>query len=349
MIGKIVIGNDFYGVLAYNEKKVREGVGHVIDSNIEHSTPVEMTREFNLIRELRPNLGKAVLHVSLNLPHSDYLDDREFASFGCDYLMKLGFDNNQFIMYRHTDTEHEHIHIIANRVRYSGRTVSDSNIKRRSREILNGLERKYGLTQIVEQTNTKKSLTQKEIEKTLRTGNVPIKLVLQDKIGSAFSRAKDTAQFIELLGQQHISPKFNISKTTGRVSGISFRYQGVVYKGSTLGKKFSWNSIKKHIDYEQTRDRSVVLSANEKERGTHPVGERNNGTAIRPEPRNNGGSKGVENLAQQSKGYLDKIEGNGVVGPRAQETDWNPFKLELLDDNAKKKSKRKKKRRGLGL
>ena len=68
MIGKIVIGKDFYGVLAYNEKKVREGFGYVIDSNIEHSTPVKMTQEFNLIRELCPSLGKAVLHVSLNLP-----------------------------------------------------------------------------------------------------------------------------------------------------------------------------------------------------------------------------------------------------------------------------------------
>jgi hypothetical protein len=349
MIGKIVIGKDFYGVLAYNEKKVLEGVGYVIDSNIEHSTPVEMTQEFNLIRELRPNLGKAVLHVSLNLPHSDYLDDREFASFGCDYLMKLGFDNNQFIMYRHTDTEHEHIHIIANRVRYSGRTVSDSNIKRRSREILNGLERKYGLTQILGKTDKKKPLTQKEIEKTLRTGNVPIKLVLQDKIGSVISRAKDTSEFIALLKGQHISPRFNVSKTTGRVSGISFRYQDIVYKGSTLGKKFSWDSITKHIDYEQKRDRSTVLSANEKERGTHPTGERNHGRSIGPEPRNNGGTQSIENPAQQSKNNLEQIKGDGVVEPLVQETEWNPFRLELLDDNTKKKSKRKKKKKGLGL
>lgn len=349
MIGKIVIGKDFYGVLAYNEKKVREGVGYVIDSNIEHSTSVEMTQEFNLIRELRPNVGKAVLHVSLNLPHSDHLDDKEFASFGCDYLMELGLDNNQFIMYRHTDTEHKHIHIIANRVRYSGRTVSDSNIKRRSREILNGLEKKYGLTQIVGNTNTKKSLTQKEIEKTLRTGNVPIKLVLQDKIGLAISESTDTTELITLLQGQHISSRFNISKTTGRVSGISFKYQGVVYKGSTLGKKFSWNSIVKHIAYEQTRDRSVILSANEKERGTHQAGERNTGTTIRPEPRNNGSAKGAENPSGQSKGHLGKVEGNGLVQPLADESEWTPFKLELIDDDIRKKSKRKKKKKGLNL
>ena len=70
-------------------------------------------------------------------------------------------------MYRHTDTEHDHTHIMANKVRYSGRTVSDSNIKRRSRQILNDLEKKYGLTQIVGNPNTKKSLTQKEIENPL--------------------------------------------------------------------------------------------------------------------------------------------------------------------------------------
>jgi len=220
MIGKITIGKDFYGVLAYNEKKVSEGVGHVIDSNIKQSTVINMTQEFNLIRHLRPGLGNAVFHVSLNLPYSDQLDDKEFALLGCDYLIKMGFDNNQFIMYRHTDTKHEHIHIVANRVRYSGGLASDSNIKRRSREVLNDLERKYGLTQILVKNGTKKPLSQKEIEKTLRTGDLPIKLILQERIGLAIEKASNTSEFISMLESNGISPRFNISKTTGRVSGI---------------------------------------------------------------------------------------------------------------------------------
>lgn len=199
MIGKIVIGKDFYGVLAHNEKKVDEGVGHVIDSNIEHSTLANMTNEFNLVRQLRPGLGKAVFHVSLNLPHSDNLDDKRFASLGSDYLREMGFSDNQYIMYRHTDTKHEHIHIIANRVKYSGGVTSDSNIKRRSRKTINDLEKKYGLTQVLGKANSKRSLTQKEIEKALRTGAVPIKLMLQDEIGNAISRAKNTEEFIKLL------------------------------------------------------------------------------------------------------------------------------------------------------
>ena len=349
MIGKITIGKDFYGVLVYNEKKVNEGVGYVIDSNIENSTAVNMTQEFNLIRQLRPGLGNAVFHVSLNLPYSDQLDDKEFASLGCDYLMKMGFDNNQFIMYRHTDTEHEHIHIVANRVRYSGRITNDSNIKRRSRKVLNDLERNYGLTQISIKACAKKSLDHKEIEKTLRTGGLPIKLILQERIGLAISRATDTTEFVKLLQELSISPRFNISKTTGRVSGISFNYQGIVYKGSTLGKNFSWTSIVKQIDYEQTRDRSVILSTNGKERGTDKIGEGNHNGTVKVEPRNNRTAKGTENSAQQSKSYVGEIKGNGVVEPLLDEAEWNPFKLELKDDINKKKSKRKKKRKGLGL
>ena len=344
MIGKIVIGKDFYGVLAYNEKKISEGFGHLIDSNIKHSTSVNMTTEFNLIRQLRPGLGKAVLHVSLNLPYSDYLGDKEFASFGCDYLMKMGFDNNQFIMYRHTDTKHEHIHIIVNRVRYSGRLVSDSNIKRRSREVINDLEKKYGLTQVLGKTNTTKSLTQKEIEKTLRTCTAPTKLILQDKIGFIIQKAKDTTEFIKLLKAHNISPKFNVSKTTGHMSGISFKYEGIIYKGSSLGKKFSWNSIVKHIDYEQTRDRTIVLQnsgpirANAETAGAIGNGpQRTTGTI-------SGAAERSENANEKPEHHVAKDKGVGRVAPLVEDNPWNAFKLELDDRDRYKWKKRRKKK-----
>ena len=54
MIGKVTIGKDFYGVLAYNEKKVEEGVGYVIDSNIGQSTTVNMTQECGIPCFLEP-------------------------------------------------------------------------------------------------------------------------------------------------------------------------------------------------------------------------------------------------------------------------------------------------------
>ena len=68
MIAKQIKGKHFYGLLAYNEKKVENDQGHVLDASITHDTVVNMTKEFNMVRQLRPRLEKAVYHVSLSLP-----------------------------------------------------------------------------------------------------------------------------------------------------------------------------------------------------------------------------------------------------------------------------------------
>lgn len=335
MIAKIIKGKDFYGVLAYNDKKVEEGRGHVIDTNIADASTVEKTRMFNMVRVLRPNLRKAVLHVSLNLPYQDQLSDKKFAQLGNDYLKGMGFDDNQFIIYRHSDQDHQHIHIIANRVQYSGKVVDDSRDLFRSKKLVRKLEEKYGLVQLEETTKQKKSqITQKELEKAIRTGEAPIRFILQEEVKRAVGQSKGIKDFIQNLHAVNIHPKFNISKSTGRISGISFKYEGIIYKGSTLGRGYSWNTISKTIDYEQDRDRSIVLQANSAEQG-------NWGKALRATGR-------PQEVAQQSAAFDKKpahlIEkSNNHLGYhqayyRNIEA-FNGFKLELEDQSRKKKRK----------
>jgi len=268
MIAKIIKGKDFYGVLAYNDQKVRQGSANIIDTNIGLGSTIKNTNNFNMVRALRPNLGKAVLHVSLNLPYQDTLSDKEFANLGHDYLKGMGFDDNQYIIYRHNDQKHQHIHIIANRVSYSGKVVSDAKDLFRSKNILRKLEVDYKLTQLDGTIVKKESpISQKEIEKALRTGNAPIRYILLEKVKHVIHKSENTQGFIEKLNAQNVRPKFNVSRTTGRVSGISFEFEGIIYKGSTLGRGYSWNNIIKQIDYEQIRDRAIVLQTNAAEQG----------------------------------------------------------------------------------
>jgi len=266
MIAKIIKGKDFYGVLAYNDQKVGQGSAHIIDANIGLGSTIENTNSFNAVRALRPNLGKAVLHVSLNLPYQDRLSDKEFAKLGHDYLKEMGFDDNQYIIYRHHDQKHQHIHIIANRVGYSGKVVSDAKDLFRSKNILRKLEVDYKLTQLDGTIVKKESpISQQEIEKALRTGNAPIRYILLEKLKHAIHKSENTQGFIEKLDAQNVHPRFNVSSTTGRVSGISFEYERTIYKGSTLGRGYSWNAIIKQINYEQDRDRAIILQTNSTE------------------------------------------------------------------------------------
>jgi len=145
MIAKAVKGKGFRGALNYdltNEK------GYLLDTNMSADKPRELAAEFGEIRRLRPNLNKAVLHVSLSAAPGEKLTDEQWREIGREYLRGMGLDNNQYVMTRHTDTEHEHIHILANRIRFDGEVTTDSHDYRRQEVLMRKVEKDYALQQL---------------------------------------------------------------------------------------------------------------------------------------------------------------------------------------------------------
>jgi hypothetical protein len=134
------------------------------------------------------------------------------------------------------------------------------------------------------------------------------------------------------------------------VSGISFKYEGVIYKGSSLGKRFSWNSIVKHIDYEQTRDRALVLENNNAIGAiAKSTGAIANGTQRAIEV-SAGDAERTQNVDEKPEHYVAKDKGVGWVAPLVEDDPWNAFKLELEDsDKYKRKKRRKKRGKGFNL
>ena len=257
MISKQIKGKDFYGVLMYNHKKIITGVGVVLDSNINMGTVVQQTKEFNLVRQLKPNLSKVVYHASLNLPYTDKLSDEEFTNLARDYINGIGFDDNQYVVYKHLDQEHPHVHIVANRVKFTGEVVSDSQDYKRSEALVRKLEKKYNLTQFVPKQESN-VLSKGEIEKCFRTGVVPERLELQNIILEILNQNVTLKDFINKLQVKGVQVKLNQSGT-GYISGISFEFKETNYKGSNVHKKLSWNNIKFKINnYEQIREHSIV-------------------------------------------------------------------------------------------
>ncbi|CCG53487.1 Probable mobilization protein BmgA [Flavobacterium indicum GPTSA100-9 = DSM 17447] len=281
MIAKQIKGIDFCNVLKYNQNKVDKGEAIILDSNLASSSVIKQTKELNVVRQLKPNLSKAVYHVSLNLPYEDAnkLSDEKFANLARDYLEGMGFKDSQYVIYKHFDRYHSHIHIVANRVKYSGDVVSDSNDYKRSEAIIRKLEQKYNLTEFVrkEQSNV---LSKGEIEKCLRTGDVPERLELQNILLEILNQDLLMKDFIVKLKLKDVNVKINQSLTTGFISGISFEYKGIFYKGSKIHKNFSWNNIKtKIITDEQNRDHSIIPEVNAGNRTTKKESNGFNGSS----------------------------------------------------------------------
>jgi Relaxase/Mobilisation nuclease domain len=112
MIAKAIKGKGFRGALEYDLSKEH---GRVIDTNMEGDCPRELAREFGAIRKLRRNLGRAVLHVSLSAAPGEMLTDDQWREIGHHYLHGMGLDANQYLITRHLDTEHEHVHLLESR------------------------------------------------------------------------------------------------------------------------------------------------------------------------------------------------------------------------------------------
>ena len=173
MIAKLVKGKGFRGALEYD---LREQKGHILDTNMGGDNPRELAREFGAVRALRPNLTKAVCHVSISLPPDEKLTDDQWKDIAGKYLEGMGFKDSQYVVTKHTDTEHPHIHILANRVSMAGDVVSDSRDYQRQEAIMRRLEREYDLKEVTASREAeRRAPTKGEIECAVRTGKHPQK------------------------------------------------------------------------------------------------------------------------------------------------------------------------------
>ena len=92
-------------------------------------------------------LKNPVYHISLDFAHEDTprLTDDMMAEIAREYMRRMGITDTQYIVCRHTDKEHQHLHIVANRVDNNGNTISDRNDAVRNVAVCKTLTREYGL------------------------------------------------------------------------------------------------------------------------------------------------------------------------------------------------------------
>lgn len=264
MTGNIIKGKGFRGALRYNLEKIEKGVAEVLSHSFVEVSEKTIMKEIQMVRMLRPNLQKYFYHTSINFPPSEDLSNERMNEIGNEYLKAAGFDQHQFIMFRHRDAEHPHLHILVNRIGYDGKVVSDSNDFARTEKVLRELEKKYNLTQVVSGKQAlKRAITKSELEMMKRTNEPSHKVHLQKSIIDVL-RAKpriSCSEFIQALQKKDIHARFNVA-STGYVSGISYSFKDMIVTGSKLGNDFKWTTLRNKLDYQQERDHEIIQQAN---------------------------------------------------------------------------------------
>ena len=272
MTGNMIKGKGFGGALRYNMEKVKKNVAEVLDHSFVEVSVKSILKEVQMIKVMRPNLQKYFYHTSINFPPSENLTNAMMTKIGHEYLQESGFTQHQYIMFRHHDADHPHLHILVNRIGYDGKVLSDSNDFARCEKILRELEKKYNLTEVISSNQAKeRAMTKNELEMMKRTNIPSHKMSLQTIIKNALaSKPRFTcAEFVKTLQAKGINILFN-QASTGSVSGISYAFMGMTFTGSKLGNDFKWTTIKNSIDYEQEKDRALIQETNARTRALNP-------------------------------------------------------------------------------
>ena len=151
MVAKISVGNSLYGAIAYNGEKINEAQGRLLTTNRiynDGSGKVDINKAMEGFLTFMPpqmKVEKPVVHISLNPHPEDVLTDAELQDIAREYLEKLGFGNQPYLVFKHEDIDRHHLHIVTVRVDENGQCISDRNNYYRSKQITRELEKKYGL------------------------------------------------------------------------------------------------------------------------------------------------------------------------------------------------------------
>ena len=241
MIAKQIKGSNFRKALNYVHNK---SGAKLIGGNMVGKDPESLTDEFRISSDLKRTVTQCVYHVSLSVSPSEKLSSEKWIDIGRTYLDGMEFKENQYAIYRHRDREHDHIHIIASRIRITdGSVVSDSWNYRRSERLVRQLEQQFGLSQTqCSWEKRKRSPKTGEIRRQRRTGEVNKRSQLQLEIAQSLKNTPSLEEFMSRLGAKGVSVRLRKSKE-GKIEGISFGLDGVAFQGRQLGKDYSWTSL----------------------------------------------------------------------------------------------------------
>ena len=122
-------------MLLYNENKVAQQQAHIILANgfaadIDGLNTTQKLKRFENLTMLNTAVKTNAVHISLNFAKEDKLDDAKLQTIALDYMERIGFGDQPFLVYRHTDAAHTHVHIATTNVKADGNRIDIHNIGR---------------------------------------------------------------------------------------------------------------------------------------------------------------------------------------------------------------------------
>jgi len=307
MIAKIVQGQGFRGVIGYVLEKEKADLLYAEGVRIKDKELI--VKSFVAQQKLNPKIVKPVAHISLDFSVQDKhkLTNPFMVAMAQEYMDKMGYRDTQYIIVRHHDTDHPHIHIVINRIDNNGKRISDQNERLRNTRVCMELTKKYGLYIASGKENVKEHRL-KEPDKT--------KYEIYHALQSAISTCRGWHELKTELLKSGITTEFINNGATDKIQGIRLRKNGYMFNGSKIDRAYSYSKISYQL---QRNEKLHQIQINKTKQSARP----DNTTDL---------SLGLESTSSILGGLFDLMNPSPVY-------DENEF--ELFRREAKKRRKKK--------
>jgi Relaxase/Mobilisation nuclease domain. len=234
MIAKIVQGQGFRGVVGYVLEK--ENASLLYSEGVRTKDKESIVKSFIAQQKLNPKIAKPVAHISLDFSVQDKhrLTDQFMVGMAQEYMGKMGYQDTQYIIVRHHDTDHPHIHIVINRIDNNGKRISDQKERLRNTKVCMELTKKYGLYIASGKENVKEHRLI-EPDKT--------KYEIYHALKSAIPNCKNWKELKAELLQSGITIEFRKNGNTDKIQGVRFGKNGYEFNGSKIDRTCSFSKI----------------------------------------------------------------------------------------------------------
>lgn len=272
VVCKVRSGKNIKGALNYNEHKVKEGVAECIGGANFVGEPQQLRFSDKLARfehliEKNARAKTNCIHISLNFDVSEKLSQNKLNEIAADYMDKIGFGDQPYLVYQHNDAAHPHLHIVTTNIQKDGKRISIHNLGKNQSEVARReIEEKYGL---VKAGSAPKQSFDTNVHKAVY-GKSETKKTIDNIVGEVLKRYK----FSSLTEFNAVLRQYNVMADRGKEGMVMFNKNGLLYsmldaKGNKIGvpiKASALHSKPTLKNLEEFFQRGSSLKSHEKER-----------------------------------------------------------------------------------
>ncbi|MBA8986164.1 relaxase/mobilization nuclease domain-containing protein [Sphingobacterium cellulitidis] len=233
MVAVIKTGSSIRRIFLYNENKVELGLANCISAVNYPMEAHEMTSSMRLKRlmdqaELNSRVSRNSVHISLNFdPNEKDLSDNRLIEIAKFYMQGIGFSEQPYLIYKHMDAAHPHIHLVSTKVRSDGSRIDMHNIGRNQSENIRCLiEKKFNLVQA---SDSKRQLL--HIPKTIDLSKIKYgRTETRGAIQNVLEEVLNSYNFSSLQQLNAILRQYNVLADRGSEGSRIYTNNGLIYR-----------------------------------------------------------------------------------------------------------------------